>query len=287
MELPSDIGVIDLMIGFHETGVTEYDAVKRLLRDADSRDVGFPAAHLFKGNVHEAPTGVDPVTVTLAEMDRHGVDIGLVNINGEVARRALVEHPARFRGSIDVDPNEITRTVKSIRDAVDEYGIKAVTAFPSGCYPQVPISDRRFYPVYQTCIDLDLTMAVSTGISGPRVPSECQHVMHFDQVCYDFPELRIVMRHGAEPWEQLAVKLMLKWPNLFYMTNAFAPKYYPRAIVDYANTRGTEKIMFAGYYPFGLTLERIFDELPSVPFRPHVWPKFLRENAIRVFNLDA
>ncbi len=34
--------------------------------------------------------------------------------------------------------------------------------------------------------------------------------MHFDQVCYDFPDLRIVMRHGAEPWQDLAVKLMLK-----------------------------------------------------------------------------
>jgi hypothetical protein len=27
--------------------------------------------------------------------------------------------------------------------------------------------------------------------------------------------------------------------------------------------------------------------MPNVPFRDHVWPKFLRDNAIRVFNLDA
>ena len=110
--------------------------------------------------------------------------------------------------------------------------------------------------------------------------------MRFDQVCYDFPDLRLVMRHGAEPWEELAVKLMLKWPGLYYMTSAFAPKYYPKAIIDYANTRGADKIMYAGYYPMGLSLERIFTELPDVPFRDHVWPKFLRENALRVFNLD-
>ena len=111
--------------------------------------------------------------------------------------------------------------------------------------------------------------------------------MHFDQVCYDFPELRIVMRHGAEPWEDLAVKLMLKWPGLYYMTSAFAPKYYPQTIIDYANTRGAEKIMYAGYYPMGLSLERIFAEMADVPFRDHVWPLFLRENAMRVFNLKA
>ena len=94
------------------------------------------------------------------------------------------------------------------------------------------------------------------------------------------------MRHGAEPWEDLAVKLMLKWPGLYYMTSAFAPKYFPQAIIDYANTRGMDKIMYAGYFPAGLTIERMFKELPDVAFRDHVWPNFLRNNAIKVFNLD-
>ena len=35
----------------------------------------------------------------------------------------------------------------------------------------------------------------------------------------------------------------------------------------------------------GLSLDRIFAELPSVPFRDHVWPKFLHENAARVLAL--
>ena len=29
------------------------------------------------------------------------------------------------------------------------------------------------------------------------------------------------MRHGAEPWTELAVKLMLKYPNLYYGDMAF------------------------------------------------------------------
>jgi predicted TIM-barrel fold metal-dependent hydrolase len=37
----------------------------------------------------------------------------------------------------------------------------------------------------------------------------------------------------------------------------------------------------------GLSLDRIFSELPNVPFRDHVWPKFLYENAARVLKLDA
>ncbi len=41
----------------------------------------------------------------------------------------------------------------------------------------------------------------------------------------------------------------------------------------------------AGCFPMGLSLERIFHDMPSVPLRDHVWPKFLRENAIRAFGL--
>ena len=59
---------------------------------------------------------------------------------------------------------------------------------------------------------------------------------------------------------------MLKWPGLHYMTSAFAPKHYPKDIINYANTRGADKIMYCGYFPAGLTLERQFSDMPNVPF---------------------
>ena len=122
---------------------------------------------------------------------------------------------------------------------------------------------------------------------GPRVPFAPQYVGLIDEVCWFFPELKFVTRHGCEPWADLAVKLLLKWPNLYYSTSAFAPKFYPKDVIHFANTRGADKVMYAGYFPMGLSLERIFGEMPDVPFRDHVWPKFLRENAIRVFKLPT
>src|SRR5262249_13155824 len=154
-----------------------------------------------------------------------------------------------------------------------------------GYVPQVPINDKRMYPFYAKCIELDIPICVNAGVPGPRVPMGPQRVARLDEVCWYFPELRLVTRHGCEPWTALAVKLMLKYPNLYYSTSAFAPKYYPRDIIDFANTRGADKILYAGYFPSGLSFERIFGELPEVPFRDHVWPKFLRENAVRVFRL--
>ncbi|HEX2564050.1 MAG TPA: amidohydrolase, partial [Acidimicrobiales bacterium] len=70
-----------------------------------------------------------------------------------------------------------------------------------------------------------------------------------------------------------------------YSTSAFAPKYYPKAIIDYANTRGADKVIYAGYFPMGLSLERIMRELPGVQFKDEVWPKFLRHNAEKVLGL--
>ena len=279
---------IDLMIGFPSADPSaKYAYLRELTKDDESATMAFPAGYMFKDVPDGLAPGDDPVTTTVQEMDRCGVEIGMIGAYGEYAERALREHPDRFVCSLEVDPNDITGTVRRIRQAKDERDIKAVTSFPAGCNPQVPISDRRYYAIFQTCIDLDIPIILNAGIPGPRVPGACQDVMHFDQVCFDFPELRVVMRHGAEPWQDLAVKLMLKWPGLHYMPSGFAPRYYPQAIVDYANSRGADRIMYAGYYPMGLSLRRIFDELEDVSFNDDVWPKFLRENAIRVFKLDV
>ena len=57
--------------------------------------------------------------------------------------------------------------------------------------------------------------------------------------------------------------------------------------MNYANTRGADKILYCGYFPAGISLERQFTEMREYePFKDHVWPKFLRENAIRVLKLD-
>lgn len=287
MGMPEGIGAVDLMISFPKAdAAASYEFLRNISKDAESQTMEFPAEYMFRNVPNHLPEGADPIEVTLGEMNHCGVDVGLISCAGEVPQRALREHPDRFVAGLEIDPNDITGAVRAIREAKDTYDLRAVTTFPAGCNPQVPVSDRRYYPIYQTCIDLGIPIFSNAGIPGPRVPADCQHVMHFDQVCYDFPELKIVMRHGAEPWDELAVKLMLKWPGLYYMTSGFAPKYYPKSIIDYANTRGAKKILYAGYYPMGLSLRRIFDELADVPFRDDVWPDFLRNNAVGLLGLD-
>ena len=288
MSFPADPQAIDLMIAFPFKKAEIYAFLRAQAKDdetiAGQGDLAMPAGYMFNDVGDDADDDEDVIETCIAAMDAVGVASGLFNVNGQ-SIEAKRRYPARIHFSLEVDPNDIGGAVSAIRAAHAEHDLKAVTSFPAGCNPQVPISDRRYYPIYQTCVDLDIPICLTAGVPGPRVPGDCQHVRHFDQVCFDFPDLKIVMRHGAEPDEALAVKLMLKYPGLHYCTSAFSPKYYPKAIVDYANTRGTDKIMYAGYYPMGLSLDQIFAALPNVPFRDKVWEPFLSGNARSVFKL--
>jgi uncharacterized protein len=283
-----DVGIIDTMIGFPAADMKEtYAFITRQTKDRESReDFRFPAEYMFKDSPDRALEGAaDPVAVTLREMDLWGVERGLVGVHGEAGARAVRDHPDRFIPSIHVDPNQGLDAVRAIVRASEEWGIRAVGMFPAGTLPQVPINDKKMYPIYARCAELGIPVFVCAGVPGPRLRFACQHVELIDEVCFDFPDLVFVTRHGCEPWVDLAVKLMLKWPNLYYSTSAFAPRYYPKAIVDYANTRGADKIVYAGYFPMGLSLARIMGELPAVGFKDEVWPKFLRDNAARILGV--
>lgn len=279
--------VIDTMIGFPHEGFDQYDFIKKQTKDADSREnLEFPVEYMFKDVPKDLPTN-DPVAVTLHEMDRYGIEKGLIVVSDETSRSALKQHSDRFVPSgVVADPNDVVGSVRAIRREHEEFGIRATSVFPAGTFPQVPIDDPKMYPIYATCVELGIPIFVCAGVPGPRLPFAAQEVARIDIVMFDFPELVFVTRHGCEPWEQLAVKLMLKWPNLYYSTSAFAPKHYPKAIVDYANTRGADKVLYAGYFPMGLSLERIFRELPNVPLKEDVWPKFLHGNAARILGLE-
>jgi predicted TIM-barrel fold metal-dependent hydrolase len=291
MAMPTDIGIIDTMIEFPHPNMKEtYRFITRQTRDAESKEsFEFPVEYIFK-DVPDKELGdvPDPVAVTVAEMDRWGIEKGMIGVGhkGGSWERAMKEHPDRFIASASADPNKGVDGLRELRRLKAEHDIRAVGIFPSGTFPQVAINDPLMYPIYATCVELGIAVFCCAGVPGPRLKMAPQRVELIDQVMYDFPELTFVTRHGCEPWEDLAVKLMIKWPGLYYSTSAFAPKYYPKAIIDYANTRGADKIIYAGYFPMGLSLERIVTELRDLPLKDEVWPKFLRGNAARVLGLD-
>ncbi len=285
MAMPQHLGIVDTMIGFPASDFAQYDFIRAQLKDG-STDFDFPVEYMFKNVPKELYGSKDPISVTLHEMDRFDIEIGLIGVGGDVSRKALKDYPDRFVPQGSVDPNTGMEGVRNMVRQYEEFGVRSFGAFNAGYNPQVGINDALMYPIYAKCVELGVPIFSCVGVPGPRFPMWPQHVELLDKVMYDFPELVFVTRHGCEPWEDLAVKLMLKWPNLYYSTSAFAPKYYPEAIIKYANSRGAEKVIYAGYFPMGLSVERIMTDMKDVAFKDEVWPKFLRDNARKVLKLD-
>ena len=95
MALPSGIGIVDTMIGFPAEDFRMYDFIRAQLKES-SADFEFPVEYMFKGVPKELYGSGDPIALTLKEMDRFGVEMGLIGVGGEVSAKALKDHPDRF-----------------------------------------------------------------------------------------------------------------------------------------------------------------------------------------------
>jgi len=158
------------------------------------------------------------------------------------------------------------KAVRRIEKLTSEFKIvKALSLSPLSIYPFITANSKECYPIYAKAIEVGLPVYVNVGVPGPRVPAAMQDPINLDEVCWFFPDLTIVMVHGGEPWDRYVRQLLLKWPNLYYATSGISPRYYSNDIINYANTRGADKIIYAGYWPT-LSFEALFDQLAKVPF---------------------
>ncbi|HET6616014.1 MAG TPA: amidohydrolase family protein [Dehalococcoidia bacterium] len=218
------------------------------------------------------------------DMDRAGVEKCIVTTNAEDPDRRIMDfpqrHPDRFALSLSMDPRRGMPVLRALETMVrnEPVVLARITPFMIN----LPPDDRVYYPVYAKCIDLDLPIAINTGIPGPPMPGKCQDPMYLDEVCVFFPELKLVMAHGADPWWDVAIRLMIKYRNLYLQTSAYAPRYFPPQLIHFMNTRGQDKIMFASDHPV-LSFERCIKEAEQLDLREGVLDKFLYANAQRLF----
>ncbi|MFN7151497.1 MAG: amidohydrolase family protein, partial [Microthrixaceae bacterium] len=186
MAIPPGIGIIDTMMDLPFDDVRSiYEFLAPNLKDTASKEeFEFPAQYMFKKVPGAMEAGEDPVAHTLALMDHHGIEMAMIGSGGENQTRALREHPDRFLASAGVDPNDGMKAVEEIVRLHETVDLKAIAGFPAGYSPQVPINDKRWYPIYAKCCELDIPVFMCTGVPGPRVPMACQKTELLDEVCW-------------------------------------------------------------------------------------------------------
>ena len=191
----------------------------------------------------------------LEEMDEHGVEKAILMDNltkpSVTARKFVDQRPDRFAlamGGVNLlRPMPSLRELSAIvRDLPVAYTAVGPSFWGDGQYPP---SDAVYYPLYTKCAELGLPLCVNTGLPGPPIPGEAQNPIHLDRVCVRFPELKLCMIHGADPWWDVAIRLMIKYKNLRLMTSAWSPKRLPDSLLHYMRTRGPDKVIFASDWP--------------------------------------
>ena len=220
----------------------------------------------------------------LETMDANGVEKAILLARvGATEGRALdfVEaRPDRF--ALGVGGFNLLRPMKTVRGLeafVADHPVAYASVGPSfwgdGMYPP---TDPVYYPLYTKCCELDLPLCMNTGIPGPPLPAEPQNPIHIDRVCYRFPELKLSMVHGADPWWDVAIRLLGKYANLRLMTSAWSPKRLPESLLHFMRTRGQDRIMFASDYPV-LSMERCIGEALALDLPDDVRERWLYGNA--------
>jgi predicted TIM-barrel fold metal-dependent hydrolase len=242
----------------------------------------------------EVPDQEPGIEVTIGAMDAAGVDLGLLSAwsaphqpalisNDEVAEW-VAAHPDRFAGLACVDLDKPMEAVRALRRYVFELGFKGLRVVP--WLWEAPPTDRRYYPLYATCIELGVPFFTQVGHTGPLRPSETgRPIPYIDQVALDFPELVIVGGHIGYPWTEEMIAVCRKHENVYIDTSAYTTKRLPPELVAYMKTRsGRRKVLFGTNYPMILPADSL-EGLNDLGLDEETRDLYLGGNARRVLGL--
>ncbi len=235
---------------------------------------------------------VGSITTTLAAMNAAGIDLMLISAwsgpqgelisNDEVAAQ-IDAAPDRFRGLASVDINNPVAAVRELRRVVDGERFVGVRIVP--WLWDLPPNNRRFYPVYATCVDLGVPFCTQIGHTGPLRRSEVgRPIPYLEDVLLDFPELTVVGGHLGYPWIDEVTSLTFKFPNFYVDTSAYSARRFPSSFVDYMKGAGAGRVMFGSNWPM-IPPAQCLQGLEQLGLHEQQRADFLGGTARRVFRL--
>lgn len=235
-----------------------------------------------------------PLDLTLAALDAAGISKALTCawhgpqgtlISNDFVAETVAASEGRLLGIASVDIRRPMDAVRELRRAVQDFGFVGLRLLP--WLWELPPNDRRYYPLYAECIDLNIPFCLQVGHAGPLRASEPgRPIPYLDQVACDFPELKIVGGHIGYPWTIEMITLARKYENVYIDTSAYKPSRYPAELVDYMRKGGRKKVLFASNYPM-LPPALCVPEVEALGLDEEATRLFLGDNARRVFGITV
>ncbi len=193
----------------------------------------------------------------------------------------VAEGKGRIVGAAGYNPFRIEESLRDIDKGVKEYGFKYawLHSLSFGLAP----NDRRCYPLYAKCNELDIAVGMQVGHSAEVLPSDVGRPMLVDDVAIDFPNLRINLSHTGWPWIDEWCSMLWRHPNVYGDISAYFPKSLDERQIRFMDSsRGRDKVLFGTN---GLGLERCLKEFLELPIRDETKARVLRDNAIEFLKL--
>lgn len=242
--------------------------------------------YLFKG-MKDRPK-IETADDLLEQLDDAEIGAAVVSImdpsHAEWVGRAHSQHEKKILPAMIVNPLDGIDEIRRVVHYHGEFGVRCLRIPPFRYL--LPPTDRVYWPFYIKAIELDIAVSMNVGMPGPRAPGWVQNPMYVDEVAYHFPELRLIMSHCGQPWVDEAISTTTHWENVYMCCSSVSPKYWPPQFVNFINTRGREKMMFATEYPtipWGYARE----EVEALSLRDNVQNLFFIENAKRAYKWEA
>jgi len=112
---------------------------------------------------------------------------------------------------VGIDPRRGEPGLKELERAIKEKGCRGWKMYPpNGFYPD----EKEFDPYYELCVDLDIPIIIHQGFTPRFKHVKYAQPVHVDRVAADFPDLKIVLAHVGFPWQDEALMVAVKNPNI-------------------------------------------------------------------------
>lgn len=200
---------------------------------------------------------------------------------------AVEKYPERFSGIIGVDPTAGMRGVRELESAVRDAGFIGAHAYPH--WFDLPPDDRRWYPIYSKCCELDVPIQLQVGhclaYARERPLRSVGRPITLDTVACDFPELKLVGIHIGWPWTEEMIAVAYKHQNVYIGSDAYAPRYWDKSFIRFIDSWGADKVLFGTDFPV-INPKRARDEIAELGIRPESLEKFLGGNANKLYEIS-
>ena len=190
-----------------------------------------------------------------------------------------------------IDPHKGKYGAREARDLVENHGVKGFKFH--GIAQNAHPADRMAYPIYEVINEYKLPAIFHTGHSGMGTGMrggggmrlKYGEPMLIDDVAVDFPDMKIILAHPSWPWVDQSLSMALHKDNVFIDLSGWSPKYFPKQVIQYANTQLKHKMMFGSDFPL-IHPDKWIAAAKDVGFREEVMPGIMKGNAARVLGLS-